>query len=112
MTAQIALLVPLYLWVFWYAYVLVMGLYRAHLDKRLGPIAYVLAAPVLVVGFALDVIANATIAWIVFLDRPRELLVTRRLKRYMAGRDSWRQRLAHAVCSRLLDPFDPTGRHC
>lgn len=44
------LAVALYLWLFWCAYVLVMGLYRAHLAGRMSRVTYVLAAPALLVG--------------------------------------------------------------
>lgn len=101
----------LYLWFFWGMYVMVMGLYRAHLDKRLTKFTYCLAAPWLAIGFAVDVLANLFIAPFVFLDMPHEWMVTTRLKRYIAG-NGWRSKLAAAVCNHLLDVFDPTGNHC
>jgi hypothetical protein len=101
-----------YLWVFWYVYILVMGLYRAHLDKRLSRFTYVLAAPALVVGYAMDIVANVTIASVVFFEPPREWLVTSRLKRHIAGYGGWRHRLATWICDHLLDVFDPKGDHC
>lgn len=101
----------LYLWFFWGMYVMVMGLYRAHLDKRLTRLTYTLAAPWLVIGFAVDVLANLIIAPVVFLDMPSEWLVTTRLKRYIAG-TGWRGRLAKNICDHLLDVFDPRGNHC
>jgi hypothetical protein len=103
---------PAYLYAFWLVYVLVMGLYRAYLDKRLGRFARVLGAPVVAFGALMDVIANCTLAWLLFLEPPREWLVTTRLQRYMAAGASWRRDVAYVVCSKLLDPFDPSGRHC
>lgn len=100
-----------YLWLFWALYVLVMGLYRAHLDKRLGRTAKVLGFPFVALGFAMDVAANLTLAALVFLEIPREWLVTLRLQRHIRGK-GWRRDLAHWICSKLLDPFDPTGKHC
>jgi len=101
----------LFVWAFWYFYVLVMGLYRAHLAGRLTPITTALAIPALVVGYAMDIVANITVASLLFKDIPREWLVTTRLKRYQEG-DGWRKDWADWICTNLLDPFDPNGDHC
>ncbi len=101
-----------YLWLFWLAYVLVMGIYRAHLAQRLTPLTYTLALPIVVLGYLMDIAANLTLATLIFFEPPREWLVTSRLIRLNRGPDSWRRRLATAVCERLLDVFDPTGDHC
>lgn len=106
------LAVILFLWVFWYAYILVMGLYRAHLAGRLSPFTYTLAFPALVVGYAMDVVANLTVASVVFLELPREWLVTDRLKRHIARGTGWRAAKAEWICTHLLDYFDPSGDHC
>ena len=111
-TISAALAAFAYLWAFWLLYVATMGLYRAHLSGRLSGAARVLAYPLVAFAFAVDLLANWTLAVIVFADPPRERLVTARLKRYVAGPDGWRRRLAVAVCDNLLDPFDPTGNHC
>ena len=101
------------LWAFWALYVLVMGLYRAHLSGRLSRPAFVLGLPWVVVGYTLDVIAQYTIACVFFLDLParREWLVTQRLQRYSAG-SGWRKVKADWICTHLLDVFDPKGDHC
>ena len=65
-----------YLYAFWCAYVLVMGIYRAHLSQRLVGLNKVLALPVVGFGYLMDVAANLFIAPLVFLDWPREVLVT------------------------------------
>lgn len=103
----------LFLWVFWGLYVLVMGLYRAHLDHRLTPVTTVLGLPFVVVGFVVDVLANITLASIAFFEVPREWLVTDRLQRHIRTPTSaWRTRLASWICDHLLDVFDPSGDHC
>lgn len=109
-----ALLTLLYLWVFWYVYILVMGLYRAHLAKRLNRFTYVLSAPALALGYAMDILAQYTLATVFFLDLPRrgEHLVTDRLKRYIAQGSGWRAKKADWICTHLLDVFDPHGDHC
>ena len=101
----------LFLWALWGVYVLVMGLYRAHLSKRLGKVALVLSLPFVVLGFAMDFVANVFLASVIFLEPPREWLVTDRLQRHMTAA-AWRGRLARWICSQLLDVFDPTGAHC
>lgn len=108
----LVLVVPLYLWLFWGVFVLVMGLYRAYLNKRLTPLTKVLAAPFLGVGAIMDVVCNMTVASLVFAEVPHEMLVTQRLKRHMMDTGGVRKTIALWVCSVLLDPFDPTGHHC
>lgn len=109
---MIALYVVLQLWVFWALFVLVMGMYRAWLAKRLGRLAIALSLPWIVIGLALDFAANCSLAIVLFVDLPHELLVTRRLRRYILQGSGWRRDVAVWVCENLLDPFDPTGDHC
>lgn len=102
-----------FLWAFWGCYVLVMGLYRAKLDGRLTPLTYAMSLPFLLIGLVMDVLANLTLASVVFLEPPREWLVTDRLQRHIATRRfTWRYKLAAWVCTHLLDFVDPTGAHC
>lgn len=101
-----------FLWAFWAMYVLVMGIYRAHLAKRLTAVTLCLSAPFIVAGYLMDVVANVTVASLVFLEPPRELLVTSRLQRYVAQKNGWRFRIADWICNHLLDVFDPSGNHC
>ena len=102
----------IYLWLFWGLYVLVMGIYRAHLAKRLSRAGYVMGLPWVTAGYVIDILANLTIATALFLEPPREWLVTTRFIRYKAGPPGWRRSIADWVCTHLLDDFDPTGDHC
>lgn len=107
--------VVLFLWAFWGLYVLVMGIYRAHLAKRLTRVHMVLGLPFVALGYAVDALANFTVASVVFLEPPREWLVTTRLQRYInapSAVGAWRTRIATWVCDHLLDVFDPRGNHC
>jgi len=107
------LLSGLALWLFFTVYVLVMGIYRAHLSGRLNRFARVLLFPWVALGYVADVVLNATLASVLFLDPPRELLVTTRLKRYIRrARWTWRGRVSWWVCEHMLDVFDPKGDHC
>lgn len=55
-----------YLYAFWCAYVLVMGIYRAHLSQRLVGLNKAMALPVVAIAYAMDVAANWIIAPLVF----------------------------------------------
>lgn len=103
-----------FLYAFFGLYVLVMGLYRAHLDQTLSKGGYFLGAPWLVIGWIVDFVANMTIFVVIFLELPREALVTSRLQRHLreSSQDEWRYKLSKLICERLLDYFDPRRKHC
>ena len=111
---MILLAVILYLWLFWYAYIIVMGMYRAQLQGRLKGVVFALALPAVIIGYAMDIITQYTLATLIFLDLPEsnEHLVTDRLNRYIADGTGWRATVANWVCTHLLDVFDPSGNHC
>jgi hypothetical protein len=44
-------------------------------------------------------------------DIPREPLLTGKLQRLKAA-GGWRGRRAESICMHMLNPFDPTGKHC
>lgn len=106
--------VLVYLYVFWLMYVLVVCLYRAHLDARLNGFTKVLAAPALAIGYLIDLLANWAFASLWFWELPKSPLelVTDRLTRYMNGPDGRKKSHARWVCETLLDPFDPSNDHC
>lgn len=110
----LAVYLLLYLWGFWFLYVLVMGLYRAHLNRTLTPTAKVLGFPAVAIGYVVDLLANWFIATPIFLEPPKRPLelVTDRLSRYINIEAGYRFRWAQWICGQLLDPLDPTGRHC
>ena len=95
------------LWVF---YIAVMGLKRVKDTIGLSVWALRFGYPVLIVGWVLDFFVNLTLCTVLFLELPRELTVTARLKRHNRTGFGWRQRLA-AWFEPLLDPFDPSGDH-
>jgi hypothetical protein len=102
-----------FMWFFWGMFVLVMGIYRAHLAGRLTKLTTVLGLPFVIVGYAVDIFANLVIAPVLFLDLPREFMVTSRFVRYNAEPGhNWRKDIATYVCENMLDVFDPTGNHC
>jgi hypothetical protein len=107
-----ALLLPVAaFYLLWALYIIVMSLQRARRDGTLSMPALILGAPLIVAGVALDAILNLTIMSAVMLERPKEWLVTARLKRH-CGQPTWRGAIARWMCQNLLDTFDPDGRHC
>jgi hypothetical protein len=72
----------------------------------------VIASPMLLLMLLCDFAMQMTLAVVIFLDLPRELLVTGRLKRYRAQGSGWRWHAATIVCERGLNPFAPTKKHC
>jgi hypothetical protein len=111
-----------------------MGIYRAHLAKRLGPVTFCLSLPFVALGLAMDALAQFTFASAIFWQWPHltfaprvftfwgqafvvrvpsgDWLVTARLQRYVAQGSGWRFTIANWVCNNLLDVFDPSGDHC
>lgn len=112
------LLLPVWLLGFWYLYVLVMGLYRAWLAGHIRQWSFVwwCALPALIVGYAVDLVSNWTVAALWFMELPKQPLelVTDRLSRYLRADYPVGIRKHHAriICSTLLDYFDPAGSHC
>lgn len=101
-----------YLWLCWGLYVLVMGLYRAYLAKRLTRTTLFLSIPFVAIGFIVNFVSNMILATIVFLEFPKEFLITDRLERYIRSENGWRCSIARWVCHNILDPVDPSGSHC
>jgi hypothetical protein len=100
------------IWLLWLVYVLILGCYRAHLAGRLVGITKWLALPLIAIGYLSDSLINLTLASIVFLDPPKEILFTTRLSRYIKEGTDWRFIIAKRICDDLLDVFDPSGQHC
>ena len=99
----------------WIAFLSVMALKSARDSGKLTKASEVLAMPLLVVGWLLDFSLNMA-STAIFLDLPREWLLTIRCDRYLSlvsptGLNLYRQRLARQLCKNLLDPFQ-SGGHC
>lgn len=94
----------------WYVYIAVMALQKV-LDQ-LHPAVRVLAyTGLFVYGYPLDIFLNLVIATVCFFDLPKELLLTARMKRYIAGESGRRERVAAWICAQMLNPFS-SGKHC
>jgi hypothetical protein len=99
------------IYVLWIFYLAVMNLQRSRDAGTLTRPAYYLGLPILYIGLAIDAFVNVFILTWMFLDLPREPLVTARLSRYAAGSNGWRKTLALWYAVNLLDTFDPSGKH-
>lgn len=62
--------------------------------------------PLAVIGIALDAIFNATFGWLMFLERPHELLFSGRVQRHCRLGYGWRKRLA-VFWANQLNQMDP-----
>ena len=100
------------LFVLWVLYLAAMNL-KPRL-KTMQPIARAHGYVLVLIAVVLDALLNWVVASVIFFEQPQELLLTARLKRYHgpAYAGSWRARLAAWICTHLLDPFDPSGKHC
>jgi len=99
-------LIVVYTWIY---YLAAMKLIKHR--HQLHPIAKIHGwIFVIIPGLIYDAFLNIIIATVVFLDPPKELLLTARLKRYKNG-TGWRKRWALWICEHLLDQFDEGG-HC
>lgn len=97
-------------YVLWVFYLAVMSLKHARDAGRLSKTAAALGYPVLLCGWVLDFVVNALVMTVMFLELPKEMTVTARLKRHNRHGSGWRQRLAKWF-EPLLDPFDPDLDH-
>lgn len=107
---QAPLIVTLY--PLWICYLAVMGLMRARDAGTLTRDARILGAPMLYIGLLIDFLYNVTVCTILFLELPRELLVTSRVSRHKFQGQGFRKELATWICVNMLDPYDPAGCHC
>ena len=101
------------LYVLWVFYLAVMALLNAKEKGTISKPALWLGYPVLLIGVVLDFVVNVTIMSVIYLELPREWLVTKRLSRHIKHGKDWRHKLSKWICSNLLDTFDPDHRgHC
>lgn len=99
--------------VLWIYYLSVMALKRARDSEKLTFWGKVFGYPVLLTGYALDILENFVIMTVILMEPPHEFLITSRLIRHINGTDrGWRYKVCTWFCANLLDPFDPSGCHC
>jgi hypothetical protein len=89
-----------------------MNLYKAHLTKTITKPALILGYPILAIGAVVDATLNITLFTIVFLEIPKELLLTKRMQRHIKSGSGFRYNISSFICTKFLNAFDPSGNHC
>lgn len=100
------------LYILWILFLAVMSLKRAYDDKTISKPALFFGALPLILGLIVDFIVNVFVATFVFLEPPREFTVSERLSRLLTSKSGWRRDGACWFCTKFLDVFDPSGKHC
>ncbi|MCL2345560.1 MAG: hypothetical protein FWC58_06875 [Desulfobulbus sp.] len=98
-------------WLLWIFYTAAMRLKMVRDAGLLTPAMKVFGYPSLAFGLALDLFVNVIVGSALFLEPPREWTLSGRLWRLSNGAAGWRQKLALAIRSALLDAIDPKGVH-
>ena len=94
----------------WCDYLGVMALKRQRDGWGLSGFSKAIGTWILIRGYLLDFLCNVVHASILLREFPRELTVTKRLRRHIEGNTSHAaKRLAFRT--QLLDGFDPNGIH-
>ena len=62
------------------------------------------------VGLVLDLLLNVLVMTFIFIELPKELLTTGRVRRHKFGPVGWRRSVALFFCRNYLTPFDK--QHC
>ena len=99
------------LYALWVLYVAVMNIQRVQKEGKLTLGSKILAFPVVLVGYTLDVVLNYVLLTVILLELPKEKTISQRLKRHNQGRGSkWGAMIARFV-EPILDPYDYRGDH-
>lgn len=106
------LLSVLAVYMLWIYYLAVMNLKSVQNRGELVGVAKYLGYTVFYCGLTLDILVNIFVMTTVFLEIPKETVVTSRFKRHIYLSTGRRESIAAWFCSRLLNPFDPSGSHC
>lgn len=95
----------------WVLYISIMG-FKEH-KAEMGKVSLTIAYIILPFGLLADALFNFTWGSIMFLEFPKELLMTTRLKRHLSDHKmDWRDRNATWFCKEFLNIYDSTGNHC
>lgn len=100
------------LWFLWILYVAMMNVKAAIIKNNLPWQAKLMVYPTSAIFDIIEIIANIFVCTLIFLDIPKEITVSNRLRRYVAKpeRYGWRLSIVNFV-KPMLDPFDPAGPH-
>ena len=110
---EIFLAVWCFLITFYTLYIAAINVY----DERVAISNWVIAVslPMLILMLVIDCASQFTWVTVMFADLPKEPTVSQRLERYRtlpAYAGTWRESIATFICTKFLNPFDPTKHHC
>ena len=102
----------LILWALWILYVAMMNIEQSAQRSPLPWQSKFMVYPTMVIFDIIEFIANVIVCSIIFLDPPRELTVSDRLRRYYINKEryGWRIVIVNFI-KPMLDPFDHKGPH-
>jgi hypothetical protein len=99
------------LYALWILFVAVMNIQRVQKEGNLTRGSKILAVPVVLVAYTLDVVLNYVLLTVILFELPKEKTISQRLKRHNQGRGSkWGAMVARFV-EPILDPYDYRGDH-
>lgn len=110
---ELALLVLLLVcapYMLWSDYLCVMALKRQRDGWGLSVLSKLLGTWILMRGYFLDFLVNTVHMSAVLREWPRELTVTKRLRRHIEG-NTQHAGFCLGIRTKLLDGFDPAGVH-
>ncbi|QWT46904.1 hypothetical protein [Azospira inquinata] len=102
----------LYLYVFWVLFLACAALYQGW--HQATPLVKVLAVPLALTAFVVDLVFNYTFAVLLFLQWPPQgcYTLTKRISYYKNHEPgTWRGKVGKFICQNFLDPFQQGG-HC
>lgn len=96
----------------WVHYLAIMRAQEVRDSGKLKKVTEKVAIVMLGIGYLLDFTLNVTLGTLLFLEFPKEALLSPRVARHKLEGKGYRKKLAGWICDNLLDPFDPSGCHC
>lgn len=96
------------MFILWFFFINVMTWkkYESKIPNWIKPILKLIA----IIGIVWDFLFNITFATVIFLELPKETMLTFRMQRILLTDDGWRFKVARFICRYLVEPWDPN--HC
>ena len=100
------------LWALWVLYIAMMNIKRVATTQTMPWRVRALVYPTMAVFEIVEFVANVVVLTVLFVDWPKEIRVSDRLRRYWSNpyRYGWRLHVVKFL-KPMLDPFDPAGTH-
>jgi hypothetical protein len=100
------------LWALWILYIAMMNVKRALMQGDIPWQAKLLVVPTRAIFDVIEFFCNVVVCTVVFLDLPKEITVSDRLRRYHRNNlcPKWRMVIVDFI-KPMIDPFDPEGTH-